>query len=131
MSPPKRGAPTERDPAPTRTDGTGVPLLAERYEVRDQWGKRRGTLGREEAAAGIRLGCFKPIGRTCAKYMMVVRSDGGGDLLSHDASLTTQGRKESTEHIQRRCEAYARPATPIQDQRHDFAAGLFPLGVDR
>jgi hypothetical protein len=103
--------------AAIRADTRSASLLADSYEVRDQQGRRRSKVGREQAAAGLASGAYRPIGRTVIKYLMVIRSDGGGDIKSSDANLTTINERGAVAGYHRRSAAFGDLAVAISPQK--------------
>ncbi len=94
-------------------------MLSDIYEVRDSQGRRRNTVTRDQAAAGISNGCYRPVGRACVKYLLV-NATAGGSITSRDASRTTRLTVGGFEHIQRNCDGFRGVISPVVERHEDW-----------
>jgi hypothetical protein len=117
MSPPEAAVAHDPVSAAIRADATGLRLLAVRYDVRDQNGRRRSTVDRAQAAAGIKSGAYRPVGRNTVKHLRVVREDGGGDLRCPDANLTTVRERDKVVGFHGRSKTFKGVIEPLRPPR--------------
>jgi hypothetical protein len=88
-------------PVLAATQAGAIALLVEQYEVRSLPGDFLFTVNREQARRGISQGIFRPIGRTCVKYLVFVGDRSRRPDLRGGSRTTRPDRADHT------CRTYA------------------------